>query len=75
MGSNDEVERRGVALSANETALSRSSIPSWLAEDDTPRSLEPIVRRVADPESGETYPHPGHSEKASSQCNHEPTGW
>jgi hypothetical protein len=41
---NDEVERRGALLTSNEADLSQSSIPPWLAEYATPRSLEPIVR-------------------------------
>jgi hypothetical protein len=42
---NDEVERRGVALTPNEADLSRSSIPSLAHRSRAPRSLEPIVRR------------------------------
>ena len=42
--SNDEVERRGVALTRNEAALSQSSTPSLAHRRCGPRSLEPIVR-------------------------------
>jgi hypothetical protein len=42
---NDEVERRGAALTQNETDLSPSSIPSLVHRRLDPRSLEPIVRR------------------------------
>ena len=39
--SNDEVERRGIASSPNEAALSQSSIPSLAHRRRHPRSLEP----------------------------------
>ena len=42
--SNDEVERRGIALPTNEAALSQSSIPSLPHRRRDPRSLEPMVR-------------------------------
>jgi hypothetical protein len=45
LGPNDEVERRGVATSTNEAALSQSSTPSLAQRRRDPRSLEPIVRR------------------------------
>ena len=45
VSSNDEVERRGVALPINEADLSQSSIPSLAHRRRAPRSLEPIVRR------------------------------
>jgi hypothetical protein len=41
---NDEVERRGGALPANEADLSQSSILSLAKRSRGPRSLEPIVR-------------------------------
>jgi hypothetical protein len=43
-GHNDEVERRGGALSANEADLSQSSISSLAHRSCAPRSREPIVR-------------------------------
>src|SRR5580658_1691500 len=45
VSSNDEVERRGVAPTPNEAALSQSSTPSLAYRRRNPRSLEPIVRR------------------------------
>lgn len=41
---NDEVEPREASPTNNEADLSKSSTPPCLTEDDTPRSLEPIVR-------------------------------
>ena len=46
-GHNDDVERRGIALPANEADLSRSSTPSLVQRRRGPRSLEPIVRPLA----------------------------
>src|ERR1700742_1768325 len=43
--SNDEVERCGVALPANEADLSQSSTSSLAHRRRDPRSLEPIVMR------------------------------
>jgi hypothetical protein len=40
LASNDEVERRGVALPQNEDPLSKSSTPSLAYRSRTPRSLE-----------------------------------
>jgi hypothetical protein len=45
-GSNDEVERRGVASPTNEGDLSQSSTSSLAHRRYDPRSLEPIVRRI-----------------------------
>jgi hypothetical protein len=42
--SNDEVERRGAALPANEADLSQPSIPFLAHRRCDPLSLEPIVR-------------------------------
>jgi hypothetical protein len=47
--SNDEVERRGVALPTNEADLSQSSTLSLVHRRRGPRSLEPIVRRLQHP--------------------------
>ena len=44
---NDEVERRGVAPQSNEGTSSPSSTPSLAYRRRDPRSLEPIVRRIA----------------------------
>jgi hypothetical protein len=42
--SNEEVERRGVAVTPNEDTLYQSStLPPWLTKDTAPRSLEPLV--------------------------------
>jgi hypothetical protein len=47
-GSNDEVERRGGALSTNEADLFQSSTPSLAHRRYSPRSLQPIVRHLGD---------------------------
>jgi hypothetical protein len=43
--SNDQVERRGIALPSIEAALSQSSTPPWHNGDDVPAFARPIVRR------------------------------
>jgi hypothetical protein len=40
----DEVEQRAGASAQNEADYPDHQLPPWFAEDDTPRSLEPIVR-------------------------------
>jgi hypothetical protein len=47
--SNDEVERRGVALATNEADLSRSSTPPWLTEDIPRDCSNRLLDSVSEP--------------------------
>jgi hypothetical protein len=69
MSSNNEVERRGVAPTSNETDLSRSSTISLARRRCSPRSLEPIVRTMCSTKFSrpEQYDLPSLKAKATTQ--------